>query len=125
MADQTPKIGTIGWLDLTVPNADAVRDFYAAVVGWSHDGIDMGGYADYVMKAPNGEAVGGVCHARGVNAKVPPSWIPYAIVADLAACVAKVKSMGGTIVDGPRGAGGGQMCIIKDPAGAVFGLYQS
>jgi predicted enzyme related to lactoylglutathione lyase len=23
-----PKMGTIGWLDLTVPDAEGVRDFY-------------------------------------------------------------------------------------------------
>lgn len=26
-----PEIGTIGWTDLTVPQADKVRDFYGAV----------------------------------------------------------------------------------------------
>jgi predicted enzyme related to lactoylglutathione lyase len=26
--------GTIAWTDLTVPDAEKVRDFYAAVVGW-------------------------------------------------------------------------------------------
>lgn len=124
MADQTPKIGTIGWLDLTVPNAEKVRDFYASVVGWTHDPFDMGGYADYVMKAAAGDPVGGVCHARGENAKAPPQWIPYAVVADLDACIAKVTTLGGQVIDGPRTAGGGRMCIIRDPAGAHFGLWQ-
>jgi predicted enzyme related to lactoylglutathione lyase len=27
-------VGKIGWLDLTVDDADAVRDFYREVVGW-------------------------------------------------------------------------------------------
>ena len=41
-----PKIGTIGWLDLTVPDAAPIRDFYKAVVGWEHQAFDMGGYED-------------------------------------------------------------------------------
>jgi catechol-2,3-dioxygenase len=32
-----PQVGTIGWVDLTVPNADEVRDFYMEVVGWKSD----------------------------------------------------------------------------------------
>ena len=56
-------------LDLTVPDADAVRDFYKAVVGWGVQDVDMGGYSDYAMTHPaTGQPVAGVCHARGVNA---------------------------------------------------------
>ena len=28
------KSGRIGWIDVTVPNAEDVRDFYARVPGW-------------------------------------------------------------------------------------------
>lgn len=124
MSPEMPKVGTIGWMDLTVGNAEKVRDFYGAVVGWTHDRFDMGGYADYVMKSPAGEPVAGVCHAKGVNANIPPHWILYAVVADLAEAIARVTLLGGEVIDGPRSAGGGRMCIIKDPAGALFGLWQ-
>ena len=30
---QKPKIGSITWCDLTVTNAEVVKDFYAKVVG--------------------------------------------------------------------------------------------
>jgi predicted enzyme related to lactoylglutathione lyase len=120
-----PPIGTIGWLDLTVPDAPRLRDFYAAVCGWTHEGLSMGDYEDYVMKAPDGTPVGGVCHARGPNAGVPPHWISYAVIADLSAAIANATKLGGTVIDGPRSAGSGRMAIIRDPAGATFGLYQS
>ncbi|MGB6336961.1 MAG: VOC family protein, partial [Thermoanaerobaculia bacterium] len=42
--DSKPEIGKIGWTDLTVENADDVRDFYTAVVGWKPSPVDMGGY---------------------------------------------------------------------------------
>lgn len=32
-SDHSARPGTIMWHDLTVPDAEAVRDFYAAVVG--------------------------------------------------------------------------------------------
>jgi uncharacterized protein len=123
MSDEM-KPGQIGWHDLTVPDAGALRDFYAEVVGWDSDEFDMGGYSDYVMTTPDLEApVGGICHARGVNANVPPQWLIYIVVEDLESSIAKAVDGGGTLIDGPRSAGEGQMAIIRDPAGAAFGLY--
>ncbi|MEZ6195786.1 MAG: VOC family protein [Planctomycetota bacterium] len=125
MSGETPEFGTIGWHDLTVDDASGLRDFYARVVGWEFSGLDMGGYEDYVMTAPaTGDGVAGVCHARGSNAGVPPQWISYVVVQDLEGAVARAVEMGGACVNGPRGAGGGRMAIIRDPAGAVLGLYQ-
>lgn len=123
----TTDVGTIGWLDLTVEDAPAVRQFYEDVVGWSSSGVDMKGYEDYTMIAPRGEtAVAGVCHSRGANADIPPYWIVYLMVADLDQSIAAVQSGGGAVVSGPRSMGStGRYCIIRDPAGAYVGLFQS
>ena len=43
MAESKPGIGTIVWCDLTVNDAETVRDFYAAVVGWKAEPVEMGG----------------------------------------------------------------------------------
>jgi uncharacterized protein len=36
------KAGTVAWHDITVPDAERLRDFYAAVVGWRPEPVDMG-----------------------------------------------------------------------------------
>lgn len=118
------KPGQIGWHDLTVDDADGVRDFYSAVVGWSHEGCDMGGYEDYVMKAGE-EAAGGVCHARGVNEGLPAQWLMYVAVPDLDASAAKAVELGGEIVREPKGKGTNRFCVIRDPAGAFMSLVQA
>jgi len=46
---ETPAPGTIGWFDLTVPDAPKLRDFYRDVVGWSSSEVVMGDYADFCM----------------------------------------------------------------------------
>ena len=79
------KTGGIGWLDLTVPNADNVRDFYASVCDWSPVEVSMGDYADYAMAQADGTSVAGICHARGGNADLPNVWLPYFVVEDLEA----------------------------------------
>jgi uncharacterized protein len=120
-----PSVGTIGWVDLTVPNASEVRDFYKAVVGWTTSDVAMGDYSDFCMH-PSADAppVAGVCHARGPNADLPSQWMIYLTVADLDASIAQVKERGGRVLAGPKNMGGqARYCVIQDPAGAVAALY--
>ena len=121
-----PEVGSIGWVDLTVPNAEEVRDFYAQVVGWKPEPLDMGGYSDFVMNAPgSGDGKVGICHARGNNANQPPVWMVYLMVEDLDASVARCEELGGKVLVPIRGAGpSGRFCVIQDPAGAVASLFQ-
>ncbi len=126
MADaNAPAIGSIGWMDMAVENADQVRDFYAAIAGWQSQGIDMGGYNDYVMIDPSGKPVGGVCHARGPNVGLPKAWLIYIVVEDLDASLARCRELGGEAITEPKTAGGGRYCVIRDPAGIAVSLYQT
>ena len=126
MAEEPPpEIGSIAWRDLTVPDAAKVRDFYASVVGWRPENVDMGGYSDYNMCAPgSGSAVAGVCHARGTNASLPAQWLIYIVVEDVDAAAARCLASGGKVLVKPKGLGAGRYCVIEDPAGAVCALYQ-
>jgi len=122
-----PPVGQIGWIDLTVPDADALRDFYADVTGWTATPLSMGDYNDYCVSPPGADQpVAGVCHARGENAKIPPVWIIYIMVADLDESVRRCLARGGKIRVPERVMpGSGRFCIIEDPAGAVAGLFQA
>jgi len=118
-----PAVGSIGWVDLTVDDAERLREFYAAVVGWKSAAIDMGGYSDHVMQDPSsGEPRSGVCHRRGTNAEVPACWIVYFVVADLSQSVERCTKLGGKLLVDRRASG--QFCVIEDPAGAICALYQ-
>ena len=114
--------GAVSWMDLTVDDAERVRDFYRDVVGWETMALSMGDYDDYCMMA--GDANFGICHHRGKNTGIPPYWIPYINVTDLDARMEQVKALGGEIVHGPRKMGEkARYCFIKDPAGAYCALY--
>ena len=117
--------GKIGWIDMTVGNAGELRDFYAAVVGWAYDEVSMGDYADYSMKAPDGEVVSGICHAKGSNADLPDGWLIYITVADVEASVAACERLGGEVLVPVRNLAGGRFCVIRDPGGANVALYQA
>ncbi len=117
--------GRIAWMDLTVPNADEVRSFYEKVNGWTHSAVEMGGYSDYSMIPPNGsQAVAGVCHARGMNAAIPPVWLIYIAVRNLDDSMKACTESGGKVVEGPRSMGPSRFCLIQDPAGAYSMIYE-
>ena len=126
MAEGKAEIGTIGWTDLTVADADGVRDFYADVVGWKPQPVSMGDYSDYTMCTPaSGTGVAGVCHARGENAGVPAQWLIYIMVEDADGSAARCEAKGGRVLVRPKSVGGGRFCVIQDPAGAVCALFQA
>ena len=119
------KIGDMAWLDLTVDDADPLKDFYSEVIGWKSEACSMGDYNDYTMTRPgDGHAQAGVCHAKSVNADIPPVWMPYFLVADLDASIAAVKAQGGELITPVKSMGGSDTYVmIKDPAGAICALY--
>lgn len=126
MSNSNNPIGGFAWADLTVPNAEEVRDFYTHVIGFSHTGVKMGDYEDYCMNSPSdGQTKAGICHKRGQNMDIPVGWMIYFNVEDLDQSMNAVVEKGGTIIAGPKGTTeSGRYCFIMDPAGAMCALFE-
>ncbi len=126
MSSNKAEIGAVGWFDLTIPNADELRDFYSKVTGWRPEPLSMGEYNDYVMKTPDTDrAVAGVCHARGTNKDLPPQWMIYINVKNIGESIKTCESLGGSVLMDIKEMGEyGKYCFIKDPAGAVCALFE-
>ena len=121
------RVGLISWLDLTVSDALATRDFYRQVVDWSVQDVEMEDgserYADYKMFGDDGNPAAGVCHARGVNLGLPPMWMIYLPVGDLAESVRRVREEGGKIIKATRGNDEEYACaVVQDLVGACLAL---
>lgn len=121
------EVGRIAWFDLTVPDADATRDFYREVIGWSVERVEMGEagqlYDDYNMVGGDGAPAAGICHARGVNEGLPPVWMMYLPVGDLDESLRRVRAEGGTVHEEREGPGGQiGLAVVQDPVGAWFAL---
>jgi predicted enzyme related to lactoylglutathione lyase len=122
---QMPTPGQIVWVDLTVPEAEAIRDFYSQLVGWQHQPVDMGGYSDFNMTLPGTDTpAAGVCYARGQNTDLPPKWLIYIAVDNLDKSIETCLALGGTLIAGPKGQEQHRYCVVKDPAGAVVALVE-
>ncbi len=112
------------WIDLTVENAEEVRDFYAEVIGWKSEPVRMDDYNDYVMKV-DAEPITGICHARGMNADLPPVWIPYFQVKSLEKSLQSCLNQGGVIITQIKSFGEkNRYAIIQDPSGAFCGIWE-
>ena len=132
------KISDMAWMDLSVPNAEQVKDFYQKVLGWQSEAVNMscGGeaYADFAMRSKHGGSskesstdnsfVTGVCHAKGANEDMPAVWLPYFLVTDIEVAVTRVKNEGGELVTKIKAMGEDKYVVIKDPSGAQCALYQ-
>lgn len=80
-------------------------------------------YADYSMLGDDGNPAAGVCHARGVNLGLPPVWMLYLPVGDLAESLRRVEAKGGKIIRETSGADGGYTyAVIQDPVGVCLAL---
>lgn len=125
--DAAEGVGRITWLDLTVTDASATRNFYRQVIDWSVQDVEMEDagerYADYNMLGDDGNPAAGVCHARGVNVGLPPVWIIYLPVGELAESLRRVEEEGGKIIKATPGKRGEyRYAVVQDPVGAYVAL---
>jgi hypothetical protein len=128
--DAASPVGRIGWLDLTVADASTTRDFYRHVVEWSVEDVAMEDgkehYSDYNMLGDDGEPAAGICHARGVNVGMPPVWLIYLPVGDLAESLRRVEIEGGKVTKTVRGRDGNYVyAVIQDPVGAHLAVMKA
>ena len=114
--------GTPCWVDLAVPDVDAAREFYSAVLGWTY--LDTGEeYGHYQMCQRDGRCAAGL--GALLNAGQPAAWTTYLASDDVDSTARKITENGGKLLaeplDIPRS---GRMCVGLDPQGAAFGVWQ-
>jgi uncharacterized protein len=110
------------WMDLTVPDVDAAKAFYSAVLGWTFAPTEEE-YGGYTIATVGDRAAAGIGPMpQGAH----PAWTLYLASDDADATAAAVTENGGTVVLPPGDVGPlGRMFIAADPTGAVFGVWQA
>ena len=119
------KTVALCWADLSTPDPETARRFYADLFGWKITGSerDSSGY----LHIQNGEEyIGGIPPAAYRNPNVPPHWLIYIQVADVDATANKAKHAGAALSMGPMTTEGvGRLAIVTDPQGAVFAIFKA
>ena len=128
MTEQPERMpGTFAWNELMTRDPDGARAFYAGLFGWAAQEMPMpDGDGVYVVFMAGEKPAGGMFRMSGPEFEgVPSHWTGYVTVADLAAAVAKVTGLGGTVLKPAFAVEGvGSFAIVADPGGGALGLAQ-
>jgi hypothetical protein len=119
--------GTFSWVDLATTDAAAAKQFYCRLFGWEAHDEPAGPEGVYTMLKLAGRNVAALYEMNAdMQAQgVPPHWLSYITVDDIAATTAKVAALGGTVLAEPFDVmEAGRMAVVQDSTGAMFALWQ-
>ena len=118
--------GTFCWIELGTSDANAARQFYTSLFGWSVNENDMGEMGKYYIFQKNGSDCAAMYQMTAEMQGMPPHWMSYVAVESADAATEKAKSLGANVINGPFDvADHGRMCVLQDPQGAVFSVWQA
>lgn len=111
-------------IELQTGDVAKAKEFYSKLFDWKLEDLPMpGGIGTYTM-INVGEGTGGGMMTSPAPG-VPPHWLAYIGVDDVAVSTAKAKSLGASVVQDVMEVGShGWMSIIMDPTGAIFALWK-
>jgi hypothetical protein len=117
--------GVFLWDEVMTTDPEGAASFYSELYGWTSRSMDMGEMGTYtVFQRAGGVDVAG-CMARPPGMEAPPQWMPYVGTDDVDTTAARAGELGGTVIGEPADIPGmGRFAVVKDPAGAVFGLFK-
>ncbi len=107
------------WIDLTTSDIRKSAYFYSEILGWEIEELAE----DYRMARIQGLPVAGFVQ-RPEDSQQPDTWVTYFQSADIVADCARVVEFGGRVLVEPIEVRLGQMALVVDTAGALFGLIQ-
>jgi hypothetical protein len=114
--------GVPSWVDTEQPDPRAAQDFYGRLFGWEFTTMTPPGVPSYTIATLGGRDVGGIAAADGGSA----TWNTYIAADDADAMAARIRAAGGEVISEPADvAEAGRWAICRDPAAAVFRLWQA
>jgi uncharacterized protein len=109
-------------VELNTNDLERARQFYTSLFGWKLQDMPMPGGGLYTMIDVGGGTGGGMMAMPGM----PPQWLAYVGVDDIATATKKARELGAKVVKDVTEVGQfGSMSIITDPTGALLAMWQA
>jgi hypothetical protein len=114
------------WGELLADNVEAEKTFYREVFGWQYDTQGSGKDA-YTLVSVNGRPIAGIIHyAKPADAARSARWLALMSVPDAARAAQQAAASGGKVlVPAKTLPGRGEMAVLADPEGALFGVIHT
>lgn len=121
-ADNVP--GAPAWFELHTLDFAAAVPFYRRVAGWLP--VSMGDSDEFrmVVHGEPGTARAGIYDATRDDLDDESAWMPYFAVADVDASAARIRELGGALLDHPVDTPYGRVVHATDPLGTLFTVVQ-
>jgi uncharacterized protein len=119
--------GTFCWVELSTPDQESAKSFYAALFAWQAQDNPMGDDTYYSMQLIDGKPVAAIAPQpqQQREAGVPAMWNSYVSVQDADASAERATELGASVHAPPFDVFTvGRMAVIQDPQGAFFMLWQ-
>lgn len=113
----THPINPVAFSELHTTDTARSRAFYSELFGWKpeEESTPIGPYTMFA---------GMLAGMRNRDEQIPVGWLPYIDVADVAKETRRARELGGTILRDKIEIPEGTFSVVRDPTGAVFGLWQ-
>ncbi|GGU89400.1 hydrolase [Streptomyces filipinensis] len=113
--------GSPCWVDVSVPDLEAARRFYGALLGWTFEPGDER-FGSYTPALKDGKSVAALAPAQG---GAPAAWNLYFATPDAQDLARRIGEAGGKVVVEPTAIGdAGTLLVATDPGGAHIGAWQ-
>jgi len=111
-------------IELHTGDLAKAKAFYSSLFDWKLQDMPMPDGGSYTM-INVGEGTGGGMMSTPAPG-VPPHWLAYVGVDDVAAATEKARALGAAVVQDVMEVDGyGLLSILTDPSGATFALWQA
>jgi hypothetical protein len=111
------------YVELQTPDLGRAKEFYASLFGWQIEDVGTSPRQPYAMIRPGAGTGGGIMQQPASDG--PSQWTAYVSVDDIRAATEQARALGADVLTEPTEMKNtGWLAIIRDPAGAVLGLWQ-
>ena len=116
------------WHELMSVEPERAKKFYEEVIGLTTASLDETPFP-YTVWQQDGELVGGLVPPQGEKKGWPsgttPHWVSSFAAEDVDKAVERAKKLDGQVLVPPTDIPKfGRAAVLKDPEGAVFGIFQ-
>jgi hypothetical protein len=124
-----PKTGHFSWNELITTDPKASTEFYGKLFGWQAQPFTPAGTPEgcphYMVFKTDAQDMGAGGMMQAPMPGIPTHWLPYIVVANADASLAKAVELGAKALTPVMPIGEvGRVAVIQDPLGAVLGLHE-